>query len=85
MPNYAGGHMAVEIRVLKNGKPVSGVVVYCRKKHSGSTGEKTTDSQGYVSFQVDPGMAAVVRIRGGGIHHESNDYFLSKGLNEFRF
>ena len=77
--------MAVEIRVLKNGKPVSGVTVYYRKKHSGSTGEKTTNTQGYVSFQIDPGMAAVVRIRGNEIRYETNDYFLSKGLNEFRF
>ena len=77
--------MAVQIRVLKGGKPVSGVTVYYRKESSGSTGEKTTDSQGYVSFQVDAGMAAIVRLRGNGIRHEVSDYYLSSGLNEFRF
>ena len=42
-------------------------------------------SQGYVSFQADAGMAAIVRLRGNGIHHETNDYYLQSGLSEFRF
>ena len=77
--------MAVQIRVMKNGRPVSGVNVYYRKKSSGSTGEKTTDDQGYVTFQVDAGMAAIIRIRGKGISYEENDYYLKSGLNEFKF
>ncbi len=75
--------MAVQIRVLKGGKPVSGVSVFYRKESSGLTGEKITDSQGYVSFQIDTGMAAVVRLRGNGIRHETEDYYLSSS-NEFR-
>jgi hypothetical protein len=83
---YGGYDMAVNIRVLKNGKPVSGVNVYYRKKGGmGGTGDRNTDSQGYASFQVDPGMAAVVRLRGNGISYETTDYFLQKGLNEFKF
>ena len=46
--------MAVQIRVLKGGKLVSGVSVFYRKKSSGLTGEKTTDDQGRVSFHIDP-------------------------------
>lgn len=77
--------MAVQIRVLKNGRPVSGVNVYYRKKSSGSTGEKRTDDQGYASFQVDAGMAAIIRLRGNGISHEVTNHYLSSGLNEFKF
>lgn len=77
--------MAVQVRVLKNGRPVSGVTVYYRKKSSGATGEKTTDNQGYASFQVDSGMAAIIRLNGNGIRYETNDYYLKSGLNEFRF
>ena len=77
--------MAVIIQVLKNGKPVRGVSVYYRKEHSGNTGEKTTDDTGSVSFSVNPGMAAIVRLRGGGIHHEEASRYLNSGPNVFKF
>jgi hypothetical protein len=78
--------MAVQVRILRNGRPVEGVNVYYRKSGNlGGTGDRNTDSQGYVSFQIDPGMAAIVRIRGKGISHDESSYYLQKGLNEFKF
>jgi hypothetical protein len=76
--------MAVDILVLKKGKSVEGVKVYYRKTN-GTTGEKWTGSSGYVSFQVDPGMAALIRISGKGISYETSNYYLQNGTNEFRF
>lgn len=71
--------MAVEIRVLRNGKPVQGIVVsYMRSMGHGV--EKRTDSQGYVSYQVDAGPTLYVKI--DGKKHEG--YYLRNGLNEFR-
>lgn len=78
--------MAVEIQVLKNGRPVSGVKVFYRKAGLfGGHGEKTTDSQGYVSFRIDPGMASTITFRGNGINESRTNYHLKNGLNEFRF
>lgn len=78
--------MAVQIRVLKGGKPVSGVTFYYRKPGLlGGTGKKVTDDQGYVSFQIDPGQTAVIEISGKGISYTTNGYYLKSGLNEFKF
>ena len=78
--------MAVQIRVLKGGKPVSGVTFYYRKPGLlGGTGKKTTDDQGYVDFRIDSGNTAVIQINGKGISYETNGYYLKSGLNEFKF
>lgn len=71
--------MAIEIRVLKNGKPVQGVTVsYMRSMGHGT--EKRTDSQGYVIYQVDAGSTLYVKVNG----KKYDGYYLRNGLNEFR-
>lgn len=77
--------MAVQIRVLKGGKPVSGVKVYYSKSANGLWGEKYTDDQGYVNFQIDSGETSVLKINGKGISYAANGYYLKSGLNEFKF
>ena len=76
---------AVQIRVLKSAKPVSGVKVYYSKSSNGLWGEKFTDDQGYVNFQIDSGEASVLKINGKGISYSTNGYYLKNGLNDFRF
>jgi hypothetical protein len=71
--------MAVEIRVMRNGKPVQGVSVSYQRS-MGYGAEKRTDSQGYVSYAVDAGPTLYVKV--DGKKHEG--YYLKKGLNEFR-
>jgi hypothetical protein len=84
--HYLGGSMAVQFRVLKNGRPVEGVNIYYRKEGMfGGTGDRNTDDQGYATFQVNSGMAAIIRIHGKGISYETRDYYLKSGVNEFRF
>ena len=76
---------AVQIRVLKGGKPVSGVKVYYSKSSIGGWGDKITDNQGYANFQINTGETSLLTITGKGISYEIKDYYLKNGLNEFRF
>ncbi|MCB9804338.1 hypothetical protein H6769_01630 [Candidatus Peribacteria bacterium] len=76
---------AVQVRVLKGGKPVSGVKVYYSKSTIGGWGDKKTDDQGYVIFQISAGETSLLTITGKGISYEIKGYHLKNGLNEFRF
>ncbi len=76
----------VNIRVLKDGRPVKGVTVsYQKSGIFGGWGNKITDGQGYASFDVDPGMTESLTIIGQGINYTTTNYYLQTGLNEFKF
>ncbi len=76
----------VNIRVLKDGRPIKGVSVsYQKTGLFGGWGQKDTDNQGYASFDIDPGMAENLKIFGQGINYTTTNYYLQKGLNEFKF
>lgn len=75
--------MAINILVLKDGRPLSGVTVsYEKLSFFGGSGCKTTDSSGYVTFDADHGEANV-RVFGKGIDH-CGLYYLNSHV-EIRF
>lgn len=75
--------MAINILILKDGRPVSGVTVsYDKTSFFGGSGCKTTDSSGYVTFDADHGEANV-RVFGKGIDH-CGLYYLNSHV-EIRF
>lgn len=66
--------MAINILVLKGGRPVSDVTVsYDKTSFFGGSGCKTTDSSGYVTFDADHGEANV-RVFGKEINHRGLYY-----------
>jgi hypothetical protein len=77
--NFLGVIMAVVFFVTKNGRPVSGATVYYRKQ-SGGDGNRTTDTNGYATFRIDPGQTGCIRING----LDQDNRYLRDGVNEFK-
>ena len=74
----------VTILILKNGRPVKGVRCHFQKNGIlGGWGERSTDSTGQVSFDINPG-GVNLKLEGDGISYHGQ-YHLQSGINEFRF
>lgn len=75
----------VMIKVIKDNKPIEGVIVVYYEQN-GNSGNATTESDGCATLPlIGPTVVPIMTFTVEGTKHEYPEKYLTKGVNEFHF